>query len=156
MTAVNSITINSNTLEQLKELVRINIDSCKGFEQSAETVENENLAALFRGIAVTRLAHANALSRLVDMTDADAPSDGSTLGTAHRWWLAARGALNGGDELVILIEAERGEDAIKAAYENAIDTTSGSRFQPLLLDQYAEVKRNHDRIRDLRDAMKQA
>lgn len=150
------IPMESTTLDQLKDLVRINIDSRKGFEQAADTVDNKNLATLFRSIATRRQEHVNELRGLIDLADEEPPTDGTTLGTAQRWWLAARGAINGGDEKVILSAAERSEDVIKEHYEKALDATSGTRVQPLLLKQYDEVKREHDRVRDLRDAVKDA
>jgi uncharacterized protein (TIGR02284 family) len=52
---------------------------------------------------------------------------------------------------VVLVEAERGEDQIKRAYEDALVRTAGSAMNDVLTRQYARVKSGHDRIRDLRD-----
>lgn len=139
------------TVNKLQDLVRVNIDSCKGFKQAAETVEGESLSRLFSDIATYRQGHADELRKLIDMADEPVPEDGTTFGTAHRWWLAARGALNSGDEKVVLIEVERAEDVIKARYEEAIDATKDSPVHSQLLNQFAEVKAGHDKIRDLRD-----
>ena len=48
----------------------------------------------------------------------------------------------------------RGEDAIKHTYEDALKDTAGSPVNPVLQRQYIEVKRGHDTIRDMRDALK--
>ena len=113
--------MNDETVEQLQDLIRINIDSCKGFEQAAETIESPSIANLFGQMAKDRRHHAEQLRRLVELTDEEAEDCGSIKGTVHRWWLTARGTLNGGDDHVVLIEAERGEDAIVKCYENALE-----------------------------------
>lgn len=66
-----------------------------------------------------------------------------------------RSKLNSGDAYVILIEAERGEDHIKDAYEDVLKETAGSAMNDLLQSQYAKVKAGHDKVRDLRDAYKE-
>ncbi|MCA9295423.1 MAG: PA2169 family four-helix-bundle protein [Phycisphaerales bacterium] len=151
MTLKTSMPMSDDTVEQLQNLIRINIDSCKGFEQSAETIESESIAGLFRQIGRDRRHHAQQLRNIVSMTDTEAEDSGSIKGSIHRWWLSARGALNGGDDHVVLIEAERGEDAIKHCYEDAIKDVKEPAVRQVLTDQYAEVKRGHDTVRDLRD-----
>lgn len=145
-------TLNDKTIEGVQDLIRINIDSYKGFEQAADTIENKRIAGLFREIATQRRNNAATLRNHVQMNDEDAEDSGSIKGNLHRWWLSARGTLNGGDDHVVLIEAERGEDAIKERYEEVLKDTAGSAMNDVLQKQYAEVKTGHDRIRDLRDA----
>lgn len=53
------------------------------------------------------------------------------------------------------IEAERGENHIKEAYEEVLQETADSPMNELLLAQYAKVKAGHDTIRDLRDSLLQ-
>lgn len=65
-----------------------------------------------------------------------------------------RGELNGGDPYVILIEAERGEDHIKEAYEDVLKETAEDAVNDVLTAQYAIVKAGHDQVRDSRDAYK--
>jgi len=49
------------------------------------------------------------------------------------------------------VVAERGEDAIKKCYEDALDIVTEPAVRSLLSDQYVEVKRGHDAVRGLRD-----
>ena len=139
------------TIEHLQDLIRINIDSCKGFEQAADTIRSRPIANLFRRIADDRRYHVHQLRKMVEMTDEEAEDSGSIKGTVHRWWLATRGALSGGDDHVVLIEAERGEDAITKRYEAALNAASDAGIEQLLRDQYVEVKRGHEAVRGLRD-----
>lgn len=140
------------TVDRLQDLIRINIDSYKGFEQAATTIENESIASLFRTIAGHRRDHAEELRRVVAMTDEEAADSGSIKGTVHRWWLATRGAVSGGDDYAVLAEAERGEDAVKHEYESAIKDIEDVPVREIVAKQFAEVKGGHDRIRDMRDS----
>lgn len=144
--------LNDETLETLQDLIRVNIDSYKGFDEAADTIENAPISTLFRELAQQRRANAAELRQYVKMNDEDAEDSGSITGAIHRWWLSARGALNGGDDYVVLIEAERGEDSIKERYEDVLKKTAGSAMNDVLQRQYRAVKAGHDKVRDLRDA----
>jgi uncharacterized protein (TIGR02284 family) len=60
----------------------------------------------------------------------------------------------GGGEHAILSEAERGEDHIKAKYEEAIKDLKGCTCVTILGRQYSTVVASHDAVRDLRDRHK--
>ncbi len=139
---------------QLQDLIQINLDSSKGFREAAEEISEDDIAKLFRGLAEERANHAEELQTFVAWNGEKAADDGSLLGCMHRAWVNVRAKLNGGDPYVVLIEAERGEDSIKEAYEEALKSTAGSAMNDVLLKQYACVKAGHDGVRDLRDAYK--
>lgn len=147
-------TLNEETLDALEELIEINIDSSKGFAEAAESVDDERLESLFREMADTRRQYASELRAHVRRNDEEPEDDGSVMGTIHRKWMDLRAAVNGGDATVVLIEAERGEDAIKEKYEDLLKETAGSAMNDVLMSQYSVVKSQHDKVRDLRDAYK--
>ena len=149
-------TLNDETVEKMQKLIRANIDSYNGFHESAEEIADAKLKTLFRQIGDERSAMASELQSFVDFNGAEAEDDGSIAAKTHRIWINIRAKLNGGDPYVILIEAEKGEDHIKAAYEEVLKETAGSAMNDVLLGQYAKVKVGHDKIRDLRDAYKAA
>ncbi|MCM2369672.1 PA2169 family four-helix-bundle protein [Aporhodopirellula aestuarii] len=144
--------LNETTVNKLQKLIRANIDSYNGFHESAEELNDETLASLFRSIGDERSAMATELQQHVEFNGEEAEDDGSVAAKTHRIWINIRGKLNGGDPHVILIEAERGEDHIKEAYEDVLKDTAGSAMNDVLSAQYAKVKAGHDKIRDLRDA----
>lgn len=146
------LNLSEQTIEQLQNLIRINIDSERGFREAAGIIHNDAIADLFEQIAQERRTQINELSGYVELNNENAEDNGTMQGTLHRWWLSARGALAGGDDHVVLGEAERGEDAIKEEYEKVLAQTSGSPVHPVLTRQYDTVVRSHDRIKDLRDA----
>lgn len=155
MTRMETITnLNEETIEHIKDLVRINQDSAEGFAEAAEVVENDDLKGLFSLMAGERQQFANELRSYVILNDEDGDISGSWKGMFHRWWLDLRGKLSGGDAYAVLAEAERGEDKIKAMYEECIKETTGNPLNDVLHRQYAEVVKGHDRVRDMRDAVK--
>lgn len=146
--------LTDETLDKMQKLIRANIDSYNGFHESAEELADAKLKTLFKDIGDQRSAMASELQTLVEFNGEEAEDDGSVAAKTHRIWINIRGKLNGGDPHVILIEAERGEDHIKEAYEEILKETAGSAVNDVLLGQYAKVKAGHDKIRDLRDACK--
>ncbi|EMI19350.1 hypothetical protein RMSM_03737 [Rhodopirellula maiorica SM1] len=147
-------TLSEATVKKLQKLIRANIDSYDGFRESAEELSDKKLATLFREIANERSALATELQNYVEWNGEEAEDDGSATAGVHRAWINVRSKLNGGDPYVILIEAERGEDHIKNAYEEVLKDTAGSAMNDVLLSQYTVVKAGHDKVRDLRDAYK--
>ncbi|MCO8121681.1 PA2169 family four-helix-bundle protein [Stieleria sp. TO1_6] len=154
MSLETKMDLNESTIDKLQKLIRANIDSYNGFHESAEELDDAKLSTLFRTIGDERSAMATELQTLVEFNGAEAEDDGSVAAKTHRIWINIRGKLNGGDPYVILIEAERGEDHIKEAYEDVLKETAGSAANDILTAQYAKVKAGHDKVRDLRDAYK--
>ncbi len=146
--------LNEKTIAKLQKLIRANIDSFDGFHKSAEQIDDHSLAVLFNEMGDQRSALASELQKYVEFNGEEAEDDGSVAAKTHQIWISIRSKINGGDPYVILIEAERGEDHIKAAYEEVLKETAGSAMNDVLMDQYKLVKAGHDRIRDLRDAYK--
>ena len=147
--------LNESTIEGLQKLIRYNIDSVKGYRESAEQVEDQFAKQLFGKIADQRSKFAETLQQYVAVNGEEAVDDGSVMAAVHRAWIDVRSALNGGDLYPMLCEAERGEDYIKSAYESVLKETAGSAMNDVLTQQYAQVKIGHDGIRDLRDKLKE-
>lgn len=146
--------LREETIEKLQTLIRYNIDAYDGFQKGAESIDNPNLASLFRDLAKERAAMARELQEYVEWNDEEAEDDGSIQAAVHRVWMTIRTKLNDGEPYHILAEAERGEDYIKEAYEDTLKEIPGSALNDVLQRQYARVKAAHDRIRDLRDSYK--
>lgn len=144
--------LNDTTIEKLQKLIQANIDACNGFRESAEELDDPTLSALFRELGDQRSELATELQEYVEFNGEAPEDDGSVAAKTHRIWINIRAKLNGGDPYVILIEAERGEDHAKAAYEDVLKETAGSAMNDVLTRQYRVVKAGHDKVRDLRDS----
>ncbi len=147
-------TLNPDTIQGLQDLIQVNLDSAKGFVEAAKRVESESLTKLFTELAREREQNATELQQSVERNGQHACEDGSLAAAFHRVWLDFRGRLAGGDSLVILQEAERGEDHIKAVYEDVLVRTAGSALNSVITRQYSAVKAGHNKVRDLRDGYK--
>lgn len=142
------------TAAKIQELARVNVDSASGFRKAADVVSDPTLKAAFRGYAQERDRFATALESVLGPQAAAAAEAGSLVAQVHRWWIELRGKLTGGDDFAILAEVERGEDQIKAVYEEVILETTGNPMNDVLHEQLRAVKRTHDRVRAMRDDAK--
>lgn len=151
MLTETKVNLTEETTQKLHDLVRINIDSHQGLLDAAEAIDDESVADLFRKVAGERSKFADELKMYVTWNAETPPQEQSFASKVHQCWMNCRAKLNGGDAHVVLIEAEYGEDQIKAAYEDALKDNPGSAMSDILHAQYAVVKKGHDKIRDLRD-----
>ena len=143
--------LNSVTLKKIQELIQINVESEKGFNEASDEIADKSIATMFVELGRQRRDNALELEKIMTWNDKEPVEDGSYLATFHRAWLSLRGLLSGGSSHAILSEAERGEDAIKKAYEDVLISTAGSAVNDVLTRQYAVVKAGHDRVRNMRD-----
>lgn len=151
MSVETKTSLTDATVLKLQELIRINIDSEEGFQEAAKQIEDANVTGVFTELGSQRAQNAMELRNYVQWNGEKPRDEGSYAAAFHRTWMDLRSKLSGGDAQVILSEAERGEDSIKKAYEDALKDTAGSAVNDVLTRQYANIKAGHDRIRDLRD-----
>lgn len=141
----------------LQELVEINNDRVAGFDKANKDISEENvdLRAIFTKYADQSRRFAQELSAEVGKLGEDVDTDKSVTGTLHRAWIDIKSVFSGGDRKSILDEAERGEDAIKAAYKKALeDVEITGELRNTLTVQAQEVNEAHDAIKALRDLSK--
>ncbi|MEO0530809.1 MAG: PA2169 family four-helix-bundle protein [Planctomycetota bacterium] len=144
--------LSDTTLAKLRELRQFNVDSAKGFNECADLVSNDRVKSAFTEIAKTRLENADQLATQIEWNGESEAEDGSYLAAFHRVWIKVREACSSDSVETVLIEAERGEDEIKEAYEDALKEACDSPVCDLIKTQYETVKATHDRVRNLRDA----
>jgi uncharacterized protein (TIGR02284 family) len=142
----------NGVIDTLNGLIEISKDGEIGFRTAADEVKRSDLKTIF-GEAANRCAEGAAeLQRKVRALGGEPEDSGSAIGALHRRWLDLKSAISGKDDLAILEETERGEDAAKAAYVAALKVALPSDIQSMIDRQYQGVKQNHDRVRDLRNA----
>jgi uncharacterized protein (TIGR02284 family) len=139
----------------IDELIETLKDGQEGFRQAAEAVSDSKLKSLFRDYSDQRARFVTALQVEASRFGEKEPEDDSSAaGALHRGWINLKSALTGGDEHAILAECERGEDSAVEEYQKAIKNGLPPALQEIVSRQYAEIKAAHDRIRDLRNAVK--
>src|SRR5205809_3318604 len=142
-------TIN-NLIETLK-------DGQEGFKQAAEGVKDPRLKSLFNDYSLQRSRFATELqSEARVLGESEPETSSSAAGALHRAWINLKSAVTSGDDRAILAECERGEDSAVEEYKKAMNDDLSPSLRDLVSRQYSEVKSAHDRIRTLRDAIKQS
>jgi len=145
--------LSSITLKKLQQLVQINLDSEKGFSEVSHDIKDKSISTVFTELGSQRRKNVLELEELIAWNGEVPVEEGSYLAAFHRAWISLRQLLTGGSSYAILAEAERGEDAIKKAYEDVLIATAGSAVNDVLTRQYAIVKAGHDRVRDMRNSL---
>jgi uncharacterized protein (TIGR02284 family) len=144
------------SVEILNDLIRINNDRIAGYEHAFNELEDDDfdLKTIFQNYREESIQNVFALTAEVEQAGDDAEHGASAGGTLHRAWLDVKASFAGHSRKSILEECERGEDAIKRAYNQALDYDSGlsPELRPVLTRQEQEIINAHDKIKALRDS----
>ena len=135
----------------LNGLVDISRDGAAGFRTCADDTDDATLKIYFQNRAQSCDEAVRILSAEVRRYGGDPDKSGSAVGTLHRVWVDLKTMLSNNDSVAVLEECERGETAALMAYENALREELPGELRALLDHQYEGAKRNHDRVRQLRD-----
>ena len=145
---------NKTQIATLNTLIATTIDSVKGYEDSAQNVDNENFREIFRQNADERQQVVGQLREEVRRLGGDPEESGSFMGAAHQRFEDLKAALTGRDEKAIVNEVERGEDYIKGKFETALESGDLAGDSRSIVEQcYQTVRRGHDQISQLKHGM---
>ncbi|HXG11514.1 MAG TPA: PA2169 family four-helix-bundle protein [Gemmataceae bacterium] len=129
------------------------IETCKdrqyGYQTAAEAVSDSQLKMLFQAYEKQSAQYAAELQNEVRRLGGDPEKEGSLAGWFLRGWMNVKAAVSGGDEGAVIAECERGEDAAKSNYENALKEFLPADVQALIQRQFAGIREGHDRMRAL-------
>lgn len=145
-----------NATGVINDLIEINNDRVAGFEKVIADINDANvdLKAIFQGFADQSRKNSQELAAVVGSVK-EVETGNSVAGGLHRAWIDVKSLFGGSDRASILSEAERGEDAIKKAYKDALsDGNLPSSAVEVVSSQAQKVKAAHDQIKALRDAAK--
>jgi uncharacterized protein (TIGR02284 family) len=144
----------TSTINNLIETLK---DGEKGFKEAADAIKDPELKLLFTEYSAQRHQFASQLqTELRSLGGAEPETGGSAAGAMHRGWIDLKSAISGKDEGAILAECERGEDSAVKEFKEAIEKPLSSPLRDVVFRQSTEIKRAHDRIKQLRDAAKKA
>jgi uncharacterized protein (TIGR02284 family) len=142
-----------DVIATLNDLIETSKDGEEGFRFCADNVRNPSLKSFFDQKAMRCREGATQLQAIVREMGGDPERSSSTTGAIHRFWVSIRGSISGMDDHAILDECERGEDVAKKFYETALKQDLPGDVRRMVERQYAEVKANHDRVREMRNAL---
>jgi uncharacterized protein (TIGR02284 family) len=144
------------SVEVLNDLIEINNDRVAGFEHAIKELEGNDadLQAVFQNFSSESRRYSQELSAAVSRIGGEAETGTSGTGTIHRAWLDVKATFTGHGRKSILEECERGEDAIKKAYQSALNNDNGLSpdLRQLITQQQAGINNGHDKIKYLRDS----
>lgn len=132
-------------------------DGEKGFREAAEAVKDPQLKSLFKEYSQQRHRFASELQTEAQTLGEFKPeTSSSAAGAMHRAWINLKSAVTSGDDKAILSECERGEDSAVHEYQDAMEDGLTGTARDIVARQFTEIKSAHDRVRNLRDASKNA
>ncbi|WP_118973133.1 ferritin-like domain-containing protein [Taibaiella koreensis] len=141
--------------ETLNDLILINNDRIKGYERALKDNRSReaDLDILFREMIEQSQRFNTALTALVQQGGSQPETEGSLSGKLHRAWMDFKTTFTGHNRKNLLIECERGEDASKEAYNEALHEDNGltDEQREIIAGQAREQSDSHDRIKALRD-----
>lgn len=137
----------------LNNLIETTIDSANGYGEAAKDADSTRFADTFASRAQERAQVTAQLQDQVRMLGGKPDDDGTVLAKAHRMFVNLRNSLQSGDTAVV-DEVERGEDHIKAKFEDALkDDDLSPPTRSVIMQAYVSVKTGHDQMRDLKHAL---
>lgn len=144
------------SIEVLNDLIEINNDRIAGFNHASKELEfkDNDLKILFETFRDESRTYVQELSTTVNRNGGEAETSTSGSGALHRAWIDVKATFTGHDRKSILDECERGEDAIKKAYRDALspDSNLSPEFTGLVSRQQQGVIAAHNQIKALRDS----
>ncbi len=144
------------SLEVLNDLIEINNDRVAGFTHAAKELDetDEDLKVIFQKLRNESRENVHELGTTINKNGGEVEMGMSGSGALHRFWLEVKTTFSGHDRETILQECERGEDAIKKAYQTALSPENAlpPEFTDIILRQQQGVIAAHDQIKALRDS----
>lgn len=136
---------------KLNQVLAMLHDGVAGLEQAATEVKSPQYAMGLRALASKRRQLIDALTPRV-ANKGTAPTDSGTItGSLRRTWMGVKSAIT--DDKGILSSCEQAEDALVAAYRDAMNAEELPQADRELLErQFIEVKSAHDTVRNWRDS----
>ena len=145
---------NTNDVSVLNGLIETTLDSMKGYEDAAKDADSTQFATMFADFARDRAKVATDLQNHVRTLGGEPEMDSSMLAAAHRTFMDLKQAITGKDDKAIIQEVERGEDHIKAKFEDAMkDSDLSPATRSAITEAFASVREGHDKMSALKHSM---
>lgn len=143
--------MSDHDIKTLNSLIETTLDSADGYGEAAQ--DSSRYSSVFQSRASERRAAAARLQQEVRALGGTPEEDGTVLAKAHRLFVNLRNSISSGDTAVV-DEVERGEDHIKAKFEEALaDSGISVSTRSAIQEVYGSVKSGHDQMRDLKHSL---
>ena len=140
-----------HAVKVLNSLIETTLDSANGYRDAAESIDRTDCKTLFAERASRRQELAMQLQQEVRSFGGEPETTQSTLGKAHNKFVELKNAITGGSDKAVIDEVERGEDIIKAKFEQALrETDLPPHAREVLQQAYGSIKSDHDDVSRLK------
>ena len=137
--------------QALRNVIQNLIDGQEGFKQIGDELKDETHKRYFLAESLKRAQFRGDLESVLHREGVhDVKESGTAAGAVHRTWGNLKHALGGGDH-TLLETAEQGEDAAKAAYEDAMNRELPLPIRQILATQSVHINASHDYVKAARD-----
>lgn len=144
----------SHDIRTLNSVIATTIDSVDGYTEAAGASESSRFSQMFIARAQERRRAATHLQTEVTRLDGNPEDDGTMLAGVHRAFPKLKAVATGIDDSAIVNDVERGEDHIKAKFEDSLkDADLSPQTRNAINQAGGSVKAGHDEMRDLKHAM---
>lgn len=140
----------------LNGLVETSRDGVAGFKTCADGAKDSMLKAFFETRARNCEDAIRELNVEVRHHKGTPAEHGTATGAMRRGWINIKTAVSSNDDLVVLEECERAEDAALEDYRTALQEDLPAHVKTLVQKQYEGAKENHKRVRTMRDERRHA
>lgn len=147
---------NEKSVEVLNSLIEINNDRIEGYETASKETDESDLKTLFAEFTKNSQKCKQDLLNEVEKLGGSPEEGTRTTGKFFRVWMDVKAALTGKNRKLILDSCEYGEDKAVGAYKDALEKTEdlSSDQQNLINSQYTIIKADHDKVKSMRDSLK--
>ena len=140
----------THVISTLNDLIEINRDAQKGFQDAAEKIKAHDIKTLCVEQSLARAHFVGELQTLVHTLGDEPENSGTVAGALRRGWMDLKAALGGGDHAIVVV-IESGEDHAVSLYRKALATHLPADVNEIVERQCNSVQQAHDRIKALRD-----
>ena len=146
---------NDRAVHTLNSLIETTLDSANGYKEAAENTQSPEFRSIFAERSTRRMDLVRQLQQEVRTFGGEPETDQSMMGKAHNKFVDLKNALTGGpNDKAVIDEVERGEDVIKAKYEQALRQDDlPAPVREMVSTAYTSIKADHDEVSRLKHSM---
>jgi len=141
---------NDDAIGTLNHLISIAKDGVNGMNSAAENARDPGLKSTLQHLSGERDHVAGELQNMVRSLGGEPDDSGTSLGTAHRWFMNTKDAVTGFDDKRLLEECERGEDFAVREFRQALGKSLPGDVAQRVQSCFGQVQKSHDEIKRLR------
>lgn len=150
---------NEKQIKVFNSLIVINNDRIEGYKTAEAEARETDLKMLFSDLMETSVQNRKELVAHVASLGGTIEEGTRVTGKFFRVWMDVKAAFTGNDRKAILDSCEYGEDVILETYKKVLEEDHenlSSIEQQLLNKQYALLKADHDKVKQIRDTIANA